>query len=210
MKPQKKIRKLCGLITAAGLSSRMGEFKPLLPLGGQPLLLCTINSLRYSGVEPIVVVLGKRAEDIIPVIEAEDVKVVINSRFATTSMLDSVKLGLGAVSDADGVVFLPADVPLVAPATIKRLIEAFDAAEDKIVFPVYEGQRWHPPIIPARLMREILAYQGAGGLRGALEQFAEQTVEVAVTDRGCAMDADEWQDYEQLIAYQQQREEIEG
>lgn len=47
-----------GLILAAGLSSRMGDFKPLMPLRGKTLIENTIDSLLLCGVAPIVVVLG--------------------------------------------------------------------------------------------------------------------------------------------------------
>ena len=57
-------RRIGGLILAAGLSSRMGDFKPLMPLRGKTLIENSIDSLLLCGVDPIVVVLGAFPGDI--------------------------------------------------------------------------------------------------------------------------------------------------
>ncbi len=43
-------RRIGGLILAAGLSSRMGDFKPLMPLRGKTLIENTIDSLLLCGI----------------------------------------------------------------------------------------------------------------------------------------------------------------
>ena len=40
-----------GIITAAGLSSRMGAFKPLLELNGYPMIVHTVLSMKNAGVD---------------------------------------------------------------------------------------------------------------------------------------------------------------
>ena len=52
------------ILLAAGRSSRMGAFKPLLPFGNKTVIECCIDALREGGVETIVVVLGHRADDV--------------------------------------------------------------------------------------------------------------------------------------------------
>ena len=46
------------VIAAAGLSSRMRDFKPLLCLGSSTVIGHTIDALRTAGAAPIVVVTG--------------------------------------------------------------------------------------------------------------------------------------------------------
>lgn len=53
-----------GLILAAGLSRRMGEFKPLMRFGGKTLIECTVESMLCAGVSQVVLVLGYRGEEI--------------------------------------------------------------------------------------------------------------------------------------------------
>ena len=56
--------RICGLIVAAGLSSRMGCFKPLLPLRGKTVIENTIDSMLLCGISPVVVVLGYRGREV--------------------------------------------------------------------------------------------------------------------------------------------------
>ena len=56
--------KISGLIVAAGLSSRMKDFKPLMKIENKPLILNTINSLRQSQIEDINIVVGYRGKEI--------------------------------------------------------------------------------------------------------------------------------------------------
>ena len=55
---------LCGLILAAGLSSRMGESKPLLEWFGQTLIEYQINLFNSLNIKPLVV-LGFQSETVI-------------------------------------------------------------------------------------------------------------------------------------------------
>ena len=52
--------RLGAVVSAAGRSSRMGDFKPLLPVGGLPLLETAIRALQAGGAEQIWVVTGHR------------------------------------------------------------------------------------------------------------------------------------------------------
>ena len=51
-------KKLTALILAAGYSSRMGDFKPLLPLNGKPVIAQTISSFHEAGITDIRVVVA--------------------------------------------------------------------------------------------------------------------------------------------------------
>ena len=52
---------VAGIIPAAGLSSRMQAFKPLLGIAGRPLLLWTLTSLAAGGVDHLELILGYQA-----------------------------------------------------------------------------------------------------------------------------------------------------
>ncbi len=60
--------KISALILAAGLSSRMGQFKPLMPLGDRTVLASAIQPFRAAGIEDVRVVTGYRASDLSPVL----------------------------------------------------------------------------------------------------------------------------------------------
>ena len=47
---------LAGLISAAGLSSRMGAFKPLLPFGEGTIISRCVENMRLAGAEKVLIV----------------------------------------------------------------------------------------------------------------------------------------------------------
>ena len=64
------------LIIAAGYSSRMHEFKPLLPLGKTSALQRLIETYKAHGLNHIYVVVGHRHKEIEEVLKNENVTVV--------------------------------------------------------------------------------------------------------------------------------------
>lgn len=115
--------KIAGLITAAGFSSRMNGFKPLMKLNGFPMAAMTVQSMRNAGIQDITVVTGYRGQEICEALADMNVSIVRNEAYASTDMLTSVKLGLKRLGGVDGVFFLPADVPLTSSAVFQKMFE---------------------------------------------------------------------------------------
>ena len=121
------IFKYAAVVPAAGLSSRMGAFKPLLDLGGKPLICRTLDSLRAGGCGKIFIVTGHRADELEAAAAAPDVRFVRNPAYASTGMLESVQKGLFELlreDPPDFVILLPGDVPLVNSDTMHALKDA--------------------------------------------------------------------------------------
>lgn len=179
------------VILAAGLSSRLagaGEFKPLARLGGQTLLERAAKLFRTAGVADILVVAGHRAEETRAEAARLGLACVENPDFAQ-GMFTSVKAGLNALPGAVQAAFvLPVDIPLVRAATLRAVFEELGRGQEAVPHPVFGGQRGHPPLIPAAFFPAILAWDGTGGLAGALARFPAR--EVAVADRNIHFDVD--------------------
>lgn len=192
--------RLVGLVVAAGLSSRMEAFKPLLPLGDRTVIERVVESLRGAGVSDIRVVTGHRAESLAPVLASLRVRPVKNAHYQD-GMFSSVRAGVETLTAAvDGFFVLPADYPLVRPETIARLAKTFREAGAGLVHPTYEGRRGHPPLISGRHISAILGSDGAGGLRAVLRALDGDAVEVAVDDPGVRLDLDTPEDYRRMLA----------
>jgi molybdenum cofactor cytidylyltransferase len=194
---------LSALIPAAGMSTRFEQHKPLLKLGSHTLIEKVILLFRQSGIEDIIVVTGHNNEMIEPLIRQAGAKAVFNQNFKT-GMLSSIQTGVRALSPRSaGFFLLPADIPLVRPATIHALMSSFDDISDdlitsgKIIIPQFDGEAGHPPLIPARLISEILSL-GADSNLGDLISRQKQKKIVQVQDRAILMDADTQPDYERL------------
>ena len=87
------------VILAAGRSSRMGEFKPLLPVPGGSMLTRELDLLACAGVRRTVVVTVHEAARIRSECDMPGVHFVHNPDYASTKMLDSVRLGLKALPE---------------------------------------------------------------------------------------------------------------
>lgn len=183
-------------ILAAGFSSRMGDFKPLMNLEGRSLLEWTVMAYRVAGVDLITVVGGHRGDEVRLEADRLGVAWVRNSN-PGQGMFSSVCLAASAARDLDAFFVLPVDMPLVRPATVEALRVAVDVLADEtgqpVLYPTYDGQRGHPPLIPGSLVPAILNHDGQGGLKALLERHPGR--EVPVWDRGVLLDADTGDDF---------------
>lgn len=193
---------LAGIVVAAGLSTRMGNFKPLLPYAASTIIQTTVESLQKTGVQQIIVVVGYRGDEIEEKISILDyVKVIYNPNYQHGDMLESIKLGLQQLQVCDAVYVLPGDMPVIATATFQRLETCMVTTGASLVFPTLNGRKKHPPLIARHCFAHICNFSGDGGLRMALQQFYQQTACVPVDDVGCSIDVDTPADYSQLLNY---------
>ncbi len=193
-------RKIGAVVAAAGLSSRMGDFKPLLPFDGVTVIERCVANLRAAGASALVVVTGHRAEELAA--RLRDVTLVHNPLYAETQMFDSLRLGLRALpADGDTILLTPGDVPLVEPETVRALL----AAKAGFACPVCAGRRGHPVALDGRYRDAVLRYAGDGGLRGAVAALGIPMTEVEVADEGMSRDLDTPADYREVLEMLKQK-----
>ena len=188
---------ICGLVLAAGLSRRMGDFKPLLPFRGKTLIENTIDSILSSGAHQVVVVTGHRADELEAVLrEKYEGRVILtrNHEFATSDMLHSIQIGCAAMPECDAFFLLPGDMPVVEPITFQKVLAQRDGTLG-VIFPTLDGFRKHPPLVDYRLIPQILGFHGEGGLRRFWQEQEALISTVAVDDAGVWMDLDTQEDY---------------
>ena len=184
--------KVGAVVAAAGMSTRMGEFKPLLPFDGETVIERCITNLYGAGASPIVVVTGHRAEELADYLEESGVTLVHNAAYAETEMFDSLRLGLRALpADCEKILLTPGDVPLVHTGTVRALL----AADAGFASPICNGKRGHPVVLDAAWRDAVLDYDGEGGLRGAVKALGIPTAEIEVEDTGMHLDLDTPTDY---------------
>lgn len=195
--------RLKGLIAAAGLSSRMEEFKPFMKLNGFPMIQMTVQSLRNAGIQDITVVTGHRAEELARILEPLKVHLVENPAYGETDMLASIQLGLAAVcrTETDAVFFLPGDLPLVSPASMKQIKDRLFGLPEgtQALIPVTGEKTSHPPVLLPGGCRIVQEYRGEGGLKGSFSLMQAEYMELA--DAGALADADYQEDFTRLQSY---------
>ena len=186
--------KLGAIILAAGYSSRMDGFKPLMRLGKHSLVGHCIRLFKTKGIERILVVVGHRQQEVAAEVTTQGAEPLFNPDF-DKGMFSSVCAAVGKMADQDGFFLLPVDIPLVRPVTIDLLQSGFDGKS--VIYPCRDGRRGHPPIIPGHLIWEIREYNGEGGLRSLLQRVPGKDVQV--WDDGAFMDADTAEDFARLV-----------
>lgn len=186
------------IILAAGYSSRMGTFKPLLELSGLAAIDRVIGLYQGVGVTDIHVVTGFRSTTIEAAIRSRAVHLVHNPDH-DTGMFSSVLAGVSALPEAAPAFFVhPVDIPLVRSHTLRVLLGTGHTHFPAISYPTFDDHRGHPPLIRGDLRKAILAHDGEGGLRALLDRFNHQAVDIPVADNGVLLDMDTPDDYARL------------
>jgi len=186
------------VIVAAGMSSRMGDFKPMLHIGSITIAQRIVATLHQAGVSRIAVVTGYNAPLLEKHLANSGLVFLRNEAYATTEMFDSAKIGLAYLQDKCGaILFTPVDIPLFTAETVKKLLDTGAA----LACPVCEGRTGHPLLLSSALVPILCADSGEGGLQGAISRCGEELVRVAVDDPGTLHDADTPEDYANLLAW---------
>lgn len=186
------------IVLAGGLSTRMKQLKPLLPLGGATITDRVIDLFFNEGVG-VYLVVGYRRDEIIAGIKKRDITIVYNPDFEK-GMFSSIQAGIRGLQPVYQSFFiLPVDIPLVRPATVRRLITVALENPDNIIYPVFGGKRGHPPLIPGALATAILGWEKGGGLKAVLKSKERLALEVPVPDSSILFDIDTPEDYAALL-----------
>lgn len=193
------------IILAAGLSSRMGEFKPLLTIEGKTVIDHVISLFSQCSVD-VHLVVGWKSQEVLSGLEKRDIAIIENPRYRQ-GMFTSIQAGISRLgSSYEGFFVMPVDIPLVRPVTLRRLIEAKSAFPGHIFFPVFDKQRGHPPLIPCNLIPRIMDWKSEGGLKSFLQTQEKNAVEVIVPDANILLDMDDYTDYTAVIERSRRRE----
>lgn len=201
--------KINGLIPAAGLSGRMGDFKPLMALDGRTLIENCIDSILLAGAGSVTVVLGYRGHEVASLIRnrypSDKVGLAYNDNYADTDMLASVKIGISALLPCDAFFLLPGDMPAIDSRTFQAVAGLMADSGAMLAFPVVDGQRRHPALISFRFIANILEFKGDGGLEAVWNQYEEEIATIPVEDIGCEIDMDTMEDYNGLQKYLEEK-----
>jgi len=193
-----KTKRYAAIVLAAGFSHRMQQFKPLLLLGKETISDYLMATFLQNGVE-VYLVAGYRQDELRAGIKTGNIQIVENRDYQQ-GMFSSVQAGLRSLkSDYQAAFIAPVDTPLVHSKTIQSLLRAAEEHSGKVIHPVFNQKRGHPPLIPANMFPAILGWQGDGGLKSVPHFYDDTTVEINVPDSNILFDVDEPADYEELL-----------
>ena len=199
-------------VLAAGRGLRLGgdASKPLLEWRRRPLVAWALDAALASGLAPVVVVVGYRADEVraalsrasqtsrahvTPNLEmlAAEAEIIENPEWeeGIASSLRAVLTALTPRPDVDAVCVGLADQPLVGAEAYRRVA----AADGELVVPTYDGQPGNPVKLARSLWPEALELRGDVGARALAR---DRGVRIDCTGTGSAADVDTLEDLERL------------
>lgn len=154
--------RIAAIVLAAGGSVRFGKPKQLLLYDGEPLVQRAVNAALGAGVSEVVVVLGSDAENIVGALEENAQTRAVINRDWRTGLASSIKAGLDAIDEPDGVLIMLSDQPLIDSTALSRLIDRFDETH-RIVASGYDDTMGVPAIIGGEFLVDLKHLSGDHG-----------------------------------------------
>jgi molybdenum cofactor cytidylyltransferase len=176
------------IILAAGLSTRMGRWKMILPYGDATVIETAVAGA-LAAADRVILVTGYRGEELEEKFTGfPRVTTVRNYRYEE-GMFSSVRTGVTVVGEGRFFV-LPGDMPGVELETYTRLLEAPKAP---VVVPEFQGKTGHPVLLDSRVRGAVLEASAGSNLKEVLAGF--RRLRVSVEDGEILHDLDTAEDY---------------
>jgi molybdenum cofactor cytidylyltransferase len=180
--------RLCGVILAAGASSRMGRDKALLawPQGGAGTFLSAAIERFIPYVDMVLVVAGRNAAALTAVVYADGASLVVNEE-PERGQFSSLQTGLHEVLNRgrDAALITLVDRPPVKAETIEKLLEEFERALAHgkwAAVPEYGGRHGHPIMAGREMIEAFLRAPATSSARELLHAAEERIVYTPVDD----------------------------
>ena len=175
------------VVLAAGRGSRFDGpgHKLSQPFASANVLETTLSHVVESGLPLVVVTTEPLVAHAARIVAQKDI-VTLPAGEAQRGMARSIVAGVSARGYASGWLVMPADMPLVRPATLKAVAAALPG--HACVVPYFEGRRGHPVGFSSELFPELMALEGDEGARRLLRRYPSHPLDVA--DPGILMDID--------------------
>lgn len=161
--------RLGAVLMASGAGRRFGGNKLLYPVDGVPMIERALANLPAELLDRACVV--SCYPEILALAEARGY-VPIPNPDAAQGQSASVRLGLAALADMDGVLFCVCDQPWLRRDSVERLLADFAAHPDCICALSWRGERGSPTVFPRELFPELLALTGDRGGGGVIRAHA--------------------------------------
>lgn len=186
--PQPRLVAGAAILLAAGQGRRFGGAKLLAPFRGAPLVagpLAVLGGLRREGVLTRAVAVVPARDETLGRLVRDAGLVPVSNPDSDSTLGDSLRLGLAAVTGSPWALIALADQPLPRRDVILALLAQCAVNPDAIIRPRYAGapdRPGHPVLVPAAYWRHATGAHGfpPGTIAGA--RYLEVMVDGANPD----------------------------
>lgn len=177
------------VLLSAGISKRMGLWKPLLPYRDFTLIQYLVKELLNIS-ESVILVGGYRGSELQSLFkDHKGVIFVMNFNF-NQGIFSSVQAAVSRVKSLRFFITL-GDLPFIKRETYHKLFNTSESAS--AVVPLYNNQRGHPVLIDSKLIPSIIEARGYETMREFLSKEIIETL--PMDDPGIIRDLDTLEDY---------------
>ena len=172
------------VIMASGMSKRFGSNKLMADFEGGPMILRALDATEGIVTHRVVVT---RHADVARLCQERGVKVVLHD---LPHRSDTVRLGLEALGELDGCMFLPGDCPLIRKETVAELIHKWESDREQIIRPVCGDVLGAPVLFPRWAFPELMDLPEGKGGNCVIARHPDRVTSMHVSDSYELMDAD--------------------
>jgi molybdenum cofactor cytidylyltransferase len=196
---------ISAIVLAAGLSTRMGRPKQLLPYAGHTVIEQIVSVLLAAPVDEVLVVTGHERRAMETALAKWPVRTVFNSNYAQGEMLSSAQTGLRAAApEGQAALLAVGDMPAIEKDVVVRLIQSYRVASDERVYiPSYQMRAGHPVLVPRSYWETILSLPRGDNLRSVLRAKTTHVQWVVVDTPSVLRDMDTPADYQHELELRQ-------
>lgn len=173
---------------AAGGSSRMGQQKLLLELGGKSLVRRAVQTALAAKLGRVCVVVGSDAACVAREVADLSADIMENESWAR-GQATSIRAGVRSMGDVDAVLIMVADQPFTTAEHLRALVRAYAAGEAAVYVSSHAGRRGNPALFDAAVFDDLLALEGDQGARQLFGRY--RVVDVEQGESALFCDADD-------------------
>ena len=191
---------IVGVVLGAGRSTRFGSPKQLLPFGDTSLLGQAVRNANASGLDRVVVVLGRASGELRSSVDFGRAEVVENTAYGT-GCASSLLAGMDAAGeDCEALVLLLGDQPGVRPGFIDSVLSAWRQGRPWASVTSYVGGLGHPFVFARETFGELRALHGDKAVWKLIEAYPEKVRRVEI-NVALPPDVDTPEDYERALVH---------
>ncbi len=188
------------IVLAAGFSSRMQTFKPILPLANSTVIELAVGNA-LAACRRVILVTGHRAEDVESLFRTDRRVELVRNQAYETGMFSSIRRG-AAEAEGPACFLQPGDLPFVPAELFFSLYDALlsrcggEGNARPVAFgPEGEGRRGHPLLLNRAFIDLVLEAPDGSSMR-ELFRTTGFPRPVPCLDAGAYFDLDTPEDYE--------------
>ncbi len=188
---------IAGILLAAGAGTRFGGGKliQILP-DNTPVCVASVRNLK-AALPNVIAVTRPGDMAVYALLQQENDLQVLTCPRAEEGMGHTLAEGVAASRDAAGWIVALGDMPLIQPATIKRVADAI-AQGAWFAIPRHQGKRGHPIGIHRYFRDQLLLLTGDKGARDLIAAHPDKIEFIDVDDPGILLDIDTRADLNQV------------